>query len=546
MFSTKLLSSLVKVFPDQELLEPAISQASMLANEHYSFQLAYFSPSQVWEDVSLEVDSPLSKHLRVYTVDLIPVELPIRFPHDNNLLRTQPGLYPDLLKPLQGSERIPVLPKQWRCLWLTIEEPEQFGGSSLPIKLTLKGKSGRVFGEEELQIEILDLKLPEQTLIHTEWFHSDCLASYYRVDVFSEAYWSYVETFMSYAVKYGVNMILTPLFTPPLDTLIGGERPTVQLVDVEKSNANYKFGFERLKRWIDLAKSVGIRYFEFSHLFTQWGAAHAPKIVATVEGKEKRIFGWSTDATGPEYQDFLDQFLPQLVRFIQEQGLEKQVYFHISDEPGLDSLETYTKASAVLHKHLKDFPIMDALSNFEFYQTGAVKNPIPATNCLEPFLENNVPDLWTYYCSAQDQEVSQRFFAQPSARNRILGFQLYKFAIAGFLHWGFNFYYSQYSRYALDPFRETDGGWWVPAGDTFMVYPGPDGPWPSLRLKVFHEGLQDLRALQLLEGFIGKEQVMKLLEDDLAEPLTFKRYPWSADWLLRKRDRVNKALKAQI
>lgn len=51
---------------------------------------------------------------------------------------------------------------------------------------------------------------------HTEWFHSDCLANYYGEEVFSEEYWRIVENFVKTAVKHRYNMLLTPIFTPPL------------------------------------------------------------------------------------------------------------------------------------------------------------------------------------------------------------------------------------------------------------------------------------------------------------------------------------------
>ena len=113
-------------------------------------------------------------------------------------------------------------------------------------------------------------------------------------------------------------MLLTPLFTPPLDTEVGGERPTVQLIDVVQEGNTYHFDFRRLRRWVQLADRCGVRYFEMAHFFTQWGAAHCPKIVARVKGRERKIFGWKDRATGAKYRNFLDQFLPQLVRFIRK------------------------------------------------------------------------------------------------------------------------------------------------------------------------------------------------------------------------------------
>jgi len=39
--------------------------------------------------------------------------------------------------------------------------------------------------------------LPKQKTQHTEWFHADCLADYYRVDVWSEEHWRIVENFIA-------------------------------------------------------------------------------------------------------------------------------------------------------------------------------------------------------------------------------------------------------------------------------------------------------------------------------------------------------------
>jgi hypothetical protein len=335
-------------------------------------------------------------------------------------------------------------------------------------------------------------------------------------------------------------MILTPIFTPPLDTTVGGERPTVQLVRVAKTESGYTFDFSLLERWVKMCRKRGIRYFEFSHLATQWGAAHCPKIVAEVGRREERIFGWSDSSTGDAYRSFLAQFLPRLAEFIKRMGIAKCSYFHVSDEPGLAHLETYKQVAAILKGHLPGFPFIDALSNYEFYQTGAVENPIPASNHIQPFLDNKVPNLWTYYCCSQYRKVANRFFNLPSARNRILGCQLFKHDIRGFLHWGFNFYYSQYSRKVIDPFKVTDALSAFPSGDPFIVYPGPDGPLESVRGRVFYEGLQDMRALQLLASVIGQEQTVALLEEGVAEGITFDSYPTAKEWLLEKRDAVNR------
>ena len=47
-------------------------------------------------------------------------------------------------------------------------------------------------------------------------------------------------------------MFITPVFTPPLDTKIGEERPTFQIVEVEYKDEKYTFDFSNLEKWLRL------------------------------------------------------------------------------------------------------------------------------------------------------------------------------------------------------------------------------------------------------------------------------------------------------
>jgi hypothetical protein len=325
---------------------------------------------------------------------------------------------------------------------------------------------------------------------------------------------------------------------------VGKERPTVQLVGVSREEDRYTFDFSRLERWIRLCRSKGIKYFEFSHLFTQWGAKHAPKIMATVDGEEKRIFGWDTDAAGEEYTGFLTQFIPELVRWIRSHGLEERSYFHISDEPNLNAMPSYTRASTLVRSLLRDFPIIDALSEYEFYAAGLLTHPVVSTEHIGRFIENEAANLWAYYCCCEYKDgLSNRFFNMPSSRTRIIGVQLYKFDIQGFLHWGYNHWYSQKSVKPIDPFKVTDADHGFPSGDAFLVYPGKEGPIGSIRLAVLREAMQDIRALRLLERLIGKQATVQCVEEGMDRPITFKHYERSGRWILEMRERVNQRIK---
>jgi hypothetical protein len=138
-------------------------------------------------------------------------------------------------------------------------------------------------------------------------------------------------------------------------------------------------------------------------------------------------------------------------------------------------------------------------------------------------------------------------FSQPSQRNRVLGVLLYKYEAKGFLQWGHNFWYSQYSKYPIDPYKVTDADGAFPSGDAFVVYPGKDGnPLNSLRHLVFNDAFQDLRALKLLESLTSRKYVLTLIEQGLDVPLSFQTYPHEQEWLLDLRERINNKIAENI
>lgn len=544
-FEYKVVSSMSKIFPIMENIEELKEEKlTGLQGETVSFQIAYHWEGERKERGNISVKSPIQNMVHVRDVNLVPCEYPCHMQTDEGYLTKEPGLYPDLLTEIP-KWGFPLISGQWRSLWVDIKIDENQKSGIYPIDIQLE-KEGSVLGEVKVYCEVLGTKLPKLTIPHTEWFHSDCLANYYDVEVFSEEYWRIVENFIETAVEHKCNMLLTPVFTPPLDTAVGGERRTVQLVDVSVVGEGiYEFKFDKLRRWIEMAERCGIQYFEISHLFSQWGAKYAPKVIALKDGSYQQIFGWDTEASGEEYTNFLHQFLILLKEELKKGGVLDRCYFHLSDEPQMEDLESYRKAWESIKDDLKGCQVIDALSDYEFYKNGLVHQPVCATNHIRPFIENKVEKLWCYYCTAQWDKVSNRFIVMPGNRTRIIGMQIYRYDLDGFLHWGYNFYNSEYSLYPIDPYRCTDAGGAFPSGDPFLVYPGENGkPEESIRLMLMDEAMSDYCACKALESLIGKEKVVKLLDEEMH--ITFDEYPQTEMELSQLRDKINHAIKEQL
>lgn len=521
MIETKIVSSMEKCFWDQTLSDfEALTSLRIFRNERGSIQLAARDLDRTgqYEDshpnlLRIKIGGGLAPYASVHIVENIPNLLPCPEPPaeilkiDPTFLRTAPGLYPDVLaKPLRGG-RMPVIKEQLHAAWIDFEGDLPAGIH--PTTVALIDDSGSVLSEQTVDIEVLPVDLPEQTTRVTNWFYADCLADYYNVEPFSDRHFEICSRFIETAVKNGINMILTPIFTVALDTNPEAERTTTQLVRIARDNGVYSFDFALLDRWIDMCERLGVKYFEMSHLFTQWGAAHAPKILVTVDGAEQQLFGWHTDASGEAYVTFLQAFLAELTAHLEARGLKDRCYFHISDEPGGETLPQYRKNRETVDPFLQGWKLLDALSHVEFFREGLCEIPVPSTGAVEAFMKEDIKERWTYYCCGPWAGYSNRFVAMSLPRTRSIGMQMYRYGIEGFLHWGYNFYNSCGSFDRVNPFLMTSAGYWIAAGDAHVVYPGQDGyPLESIRLRAMKQAFDDIRVMKLAEQRCGKETVV--------------------------------------
>lgn len=531
------ISSLENIMPKYNQKFTPISALTVLKGERASYQIAYAMDNSL--EYHFELESDIKEHLNIYKIGCVPVTRAVhtyRAIEDDNYISTEGGMYPDVLFPFDGD----TIRAEFYFQGIWIETDGEVPSGKHNIKVTISSETESA--STALQLEVLKMELPPQKLVYKVGVHGDCIANYYNMEVFSEEFWQMFEKFVKISAEYGSNMLMVPLITPPLDTEVGGERRTVQLVEIFKDGDKYSFDFSKVTRFIDMCHNAGMKYFVMPQFFTQWGAEFTPKIIANENGTEKRIFGWDVKSDDEKYLNFLSQYLPALTSYLKELGIAEDVIFSVSDEPFEDeAIVRYKKLNEFLRPYLAGFKVMDSFSNYNHYKESGTEMPLIPTDVMNDF-EGKISNPFVYYCCAQDYKVSNRFIAMPLYRNRCFGYQLYKYEIKGFYHWALNFYNSQLSKRPINPFFETDADGGFPGGDTFNVYPGEDGPIPSMRIIVFNEALQDLRALQLLESYIGREETVKLIENVTGE-ITFENCARRAETILNLRQSIINKLK---
>ena len=554
MLETKIISAMEKCFLDQTPADfPVLERIRMYKNERATVQFAVYDPDEsdnCCHLVEVKLYGTLAKYATMHTVENIVNYAPsFTTPKrtrelDPTFLRTEPGLYPDVLAhPMNGS-CMPLVNQQLHTAYIDFEGDDLEPGVYPTEIAVVSGNT--VLQRAFVEITVMDALLPAQDTRITNWFYADCLADYYNVPVWSDRHFEICDNFMRTAVKNGINLILMPVFTVALDTHVGGERTTTQLVQISRDNGVYSFDFSLCDRWIEICRRVGVKYYEISHLFSQWGAAHAPKVMVTVDGEYKRLFGWDTDASGAEYVTFIRAFLKEFTAYMENQGLKEYTYFHISDEPGGDHLAQYKKNRETVDMYLSGWKILDALSHVEFYREGLLPIPVPSSGVIEDFMKEDIKERWVYYCCGPWIGASNRFVAMTLSRTRSLGMQMYKYGIEGFLHWGYNFYNNCGSYDHVNPFLNPAAGYWGITGDAHVVYPGQDGkPLDSLRLRAFKAAIDDIRVMKLAESLYDKETVVAEMEK-LVGSIDFMHCVNDASLMQKLRDRLDDIILAKL
>ena len=508
-FIIKTVSSIEKI---RKYTQPKTEATSGVCfqNARHNFQLAFCSLERL-RKCRVRIEGTLADRVQMRIVEDVAVKYTYVFDangDDDFVLSQEAGLFPDILRPYETYD-LSVFPKQWNSVWLTVTgEDIPLPAGTHTLTFIVQNEDGEL-GRATYTLTVLDKTLPKLDIFNTNWLHYDCLAEWYGLEVFSDRYYPLLNAYISNMVSHGVNTLLTPLFTPPLDTGVGAERLTVQLVDIQKQGSMYAFNFEKLDKFIDNAFALGIEKLEFSHLFTQWGGLYCPKIVAQTENGLEKIFGWETPSESAEYVAFLQAFLPALVAYIDKKGIRDKCYFHLTDEPQEKDLEKYASLRKLVKGLIGDLPVIDALSEFRFAEL--VDIPVVDISCVKNFV-GKCDRFGAYYFCGTSKNAPNRFIVHPALRTRMLGYEAYLHAFKGFLHWGFNFWKTEHSVKNIDPYFVNDAGGAFPAGDPFTVYPDGNGPLDSIRNEIVSDGWTDYRELLLAQSYVGRDAVVKVLQ----------------------------------
>ena len=449
-------------------------------NEIESAQIALRSPRAL-EGVRVEF-SPLKladgkrtiagENLSWNFVGFIPLRKNTR-DSEKLRLREAPCEVPD---PLLEVRTLEVAADATQPVWLRVRVPSDAAPGKYGGTVAVVAGAERVSLPVELTVDPFALP-DERHLLVTNWFNTRYIAKSHGVEEWSEAFWAILERYARHMAEHRQNVFYTPW------TLIAVTR---------EADGKLSFDYARFDRYVETFLKAGVRdRIELRHVghFGKdgWGGSEIvlTQVAATDRKTGKRV------TLGPE--EGLAPLLANLQRHLAERGWLKRAMIHVADEPSINNLESWRKASAFVHKAAPRLRRIDAIETIDF--TGALEVWVPKLSHLDRWRDayearRQGNELWYYICCHPYGNVyPNRFLDYPLAAVRVLHWINFACDLPGYLHWGLNFW-------GDDPFGVPRDR--LPPGDTHVIYPGKSGPLSSLRWEIQRESIEDYEYLHLL------------------------------------------------
>jgi hypothetical protein len=247
----------------------------------------------------------------------------------------------------------------------------------------------------------------------------------------------------------------------------------------------------RFVRFVEMAKRIGFAYFE-GPLLCRFGEGGWK----AKDFKVRTTGDISTTRTGATE---LGRIASLLASMVKRNGWQDVWYQHVADEPSKFNISEYRITVGIVRKHMPGIKLIDTIESPDF--AGALDICVPKNFKYEKEKEKYEAlktrfsdELWCYTCLTPGGKWLNRLLDQEILRSLYLPWGCHVHSLDGYLHWGFNRYAP--GKTPFDPGYNGDG----PAGDRNLVYPGADGPWPSLRLEAMRQGIEDIEMLRVLKN----------------------------------------------
>lgn len=203
----------------------------------------------------------------------------------------------------------------------------------------------------------------------------------------------------------------------------------------------------------------------------------------------------------------------KLQDFFQRKGLLDRTLVRPGDEPRPEDLPKIIENATPWKKYAPKIRV--GLTTYLYKDLeGHIDTWIPLTPAYAVKrareLRGKGNEVWWYICNLPFRPYANFLTDSLGVEHRMLFWQTFEFGADGFFYWN-----SVNYRFG-DPWSNIEG-WPGSNGDGILVYPGPHGPLPSVRLEIIRDGLEDYDYLTMLKQYRDKAEKGKRFNELVGE-----------------------------
>ncbi len=402
-------------------------------------------------------------------------------------------LWPDILTPaLAEGGVVQIGATTPQPLWVSVRVPEDTSPGEYTGSIALADEGGSE-AWMPLTVVVHNTVLPSPGDYRFSlgfWQAPEAIAEQYGLGMWSKEHWGLLRAYLEDLAAHGQKLatVRRNMFEWRRDE---SGRPL--------------FNYTVFDRYISLCREVGIdEGLEYYSMFNTGGDSTITWVDAEGSAKSETV-----NPGDEAYDTAWTAFLKDFAAHLDEQGWLENVFICPADEPrdtpDAPVLDRFARCAELVHSADPRLKVTAALDSLE------------SARRFAPHIDRMVfklrDDVYDRELAAEKRESGGRveayicchpqrpntFITSPNIDSRVIGWLIFREKLQGLLRWS-------YERWPPDPRGQPEGDGQYAAGDLFIVYPGPDGPYPSPRWEILRDGIEDYECLRSLEDAIARAE----------------------------------------
>lgn len=389
-----------------------------------------------------------------------------------------PHLYPDALDP---EPCVRMAARSTRCVWLSIDIPSDAEAGEHVIGVKVASSKGNA--TYKVKLTVVDRVLPpasEWSYYIDLWQHPAAVARVHGCEVWSDEHFEWLEKYARVWASCGQKAITCTLNKDPWNHQCYDAYEDMirwSLCD----DGSWKYDYAVFDRWVTLMENAGVTKEISCYSLLPWNN----ELHYYDEVKMATVDVQANPGT-PAFEELWKPFLADFADHLRAKGWLSKTAIAMDER----SPEQMSLALALLSEASPEFRVNLADNHRSYDRYPDISNiSVSVKAKVEPEIlaaRREKGYVTCFYVCCGDRFPNMFTFSDPMEAVYAAWYAVSN-GYDGMLRWAFN-------SWPADPLRDSRYTSF-PAGDTFMIYPGPMS---SIRFEKLKEGIQDAEKLRIL------------------------------------------------